>query len=126
MGMRHGKRKSSEAFGAKRAPAKAKEKDFAGFDGQVLEGEVTSFKGAWGWINSSEFSTDLFAHVDDIADDKKILKVGQTVSFTVGQKDDGKWRALDITVTGEAPPKKQKVGAAPKRGPEKGYEKVEG
>merc|ERR1712039_805382 len=77
-------------------------------------------------INSSEFSTDLFAHVDDIADDKKILKVGQTVSFTVGQKDDGKWRALDITVTGEAPPKKRKVGAAPKRGPDKGFEKLEG
>merc|ERR1712187_658507 len=106
-----------------KAPA---EKDFAEFDGQQMEGEVTSFKGQWGWVACPSFSSDLFAHVDDLAPGLKSLKVGDTVSFTVGQKDDGKWRALDITVTGEAPPKKQKVGAAPKRGPEKGYEKVEG
>merc|ERR1712187_1040433 len=105
-----------------KAPA---EKDFAEFDGQQMEGEVTSFKGQWGWVACPSFSSDLFAHADDLAPGLKSLKVGDTVSFVVGQKDDGKWRALDINVTGEAPRKKQKVG---KTTPEinKGFDKVEG
>merc|ERR1712176_58389 len=76
-------------------------KGFEPFDGQVLEGEVASWKSPWGWIRAPGFGGgDLFAHKEDVESGEE-LDEGQHVTFTVGRDPkSGRWRALQIC-TGE-------------------------
>jgi len=117
-------------------PAGGVAKDFAEFEGQNLEGEVVSFKHPWGWVSSPSFSSDLFAHLEDLAPgSEEFAAAGQAVQFTVGFRE-GKWRAMDITVLGGAPNKKRRVAEGGKGKPaaskggkpgaDKGFEPFEG
>merc|ERR1712216_577405 len=71
-----------------------------------------SWKGAWGWVNSSRFGGvgELFAHQDDVMG--HALKQGDKVQFTVGLDNKGRMRALEIgAAKGNVPAKgiKRKV-----------------
>jgi len=78
-------------------------KGFEGHEGEVLEGEVASWKSPWGWIKCQEYQGDLFAHKEDIATGED-LAVGQPVTFTVGRDEkSGRWRAVEITALGPSP-----------------------
>merc|ERR1719230_2267006 len=73
------------------------EADFEQLQGTMLEGEVTSWKSAWGWIQSSNYTGDLFAHKEDVVSGEE-LSVGQHVTFTVARDEkSGRWRAKQIS-----------------------------
>eukprot|EP00930_Biecheleria_cincta_P067072 TRINITY_DN5344_c0_g3_i1.p1 TRINITY_DN5344_c0_g3~~TRINITY_DN5344_c0_g3_i1.p1 ORF type:complete len:758 (-),score=169.70 TRINITY_DN5344_c0_g3_i1:150-2351(-) len=110
-------------------------KDFAEFEGQSLEGEVVSFKHPWGWVSSPSFSSDLFAHLEDLAPgSEEFTAAGQPVQFTVGFRE-GKWRAIDIMVLGGVTKKRRVVAEGGKKpagnkggkpAADKGFEPFEG
>lgn len=84
----HGRRPLDDAKGHSR------------FMGERLPGEVTSWKGQWGWVDSPEFGGcgELFAHEQEVMG--KLPQVGSKVFFTVGTDSKGRMRALDISVGG--------------------------
>jgi len=98
--------------------------------GEVMEGEVVSFKAPWGWVSCPSLGSDLFAHMDDFAPGLTHLQIGQVVTFTAAPdpSKEGRMRAFGISLPGGTPPaKKRRVGAASTpRVSDKGFENAEG
>eukprot|EP00747_Dinoflagellata_sp_TGD_P089024 gnl/TRDRNA2_/TRDRNA2_164195_c1_seq1.p1 gnl/TRDRNA2_/TRDRNA2_164195_c1~~gnl/TRDRNA2_/TRDRNA2_164195_c1_seq1.p1 ORF type:complete len:513 (+),score=96.15 gnl/TRDRNA2_/TRDRNA2_164195_c1_seq1:180-1541(+) len=66
-------------------------------DAERVQGTVKSFKDQWGWIESSQMDSDVFAHVEDVV--VGVLQKGAAVTFEVGTDEkSGKPRALHIEV----------------------------
>lgn len=82
-------------------------KGFESVEGQLLQGEVTSWKSPWGWTRVSGFSGDVFTHKDDV-DTGEELQVGQSIAFVIGRDPKTKrWRAMQIMT--EAEPKRPRI-----------------
>merc|ERR1712194_628931 len=83
------------------APAKERpgEADFELLEGSVIEGECSSWKEAWGWIQSPSYAGDLFAHIEDVLSGEALAS-GQKVFFTVARDHkSGRWRAREISAS---------------------------
>lgn len=72
------------------------EDDFQQLEGLVVEGEVSMWREAWGWISSFSFKGDLFAHKEDILSGEDLYP-GQHVFFMVSRDHkSARWRATQI------------------------------
>lgn len=99
---------------AERDEPRAGEADFEELErsGSTIEGSVTSWKSAWGWISSPHFAGDIFAHKEDVQSGEEPLQ-GQQVFFTVARDHkSGRWRAKTISTDGldnrGSPPKRRR------------------
>jgi len=83
--------------------------DLSIYDGQHLEGQITSWRDQWGWIGSPSFpaGAEIFAHTGDCLD--FVPEKGQWVEFTVGRDDKGRFRAQQIQTSMGVQPKKRKA-----------------
>ena len=73
-------------------------------DLEVYNGEVIWFSNGFGflsWEKDGVKQTDMFTHYSDLnMAGFKLLKAGQKVSFSIGQNNAGKPKAIDVTVIG--------------------------
>jgi CspA family cold shock protein len=73
-------------------------------DLEVFDGEVIWFSNGFGflsWEKDGVKQPDMFTHFSDIQiQGFKLLKAGQKVSFSIGQNNAGKPKAIEVKVIG--------------------------
>jgi len=81
----------------RKAPSESQDiESFQLLEGQYCEGTVRTWKIPWGFIQSSSFRGDLFAHKEEVISGQD-LEPGQSVSFVMGRDPkSGRWRATMI------------------------------
>ncbi len=72
------------------------------YTGEVIWFHIERGYGFLSWEKDDQKQDDMFIHYSDIAiDGFKLLKAGQMVTFTLGENNEGRAKAINVTVVGQ-------------------------